>query len=97
MVKRLNGKRGPIIVREWKHTVGCHDDWGTEYYTVEYCVRLLLDRHGFSWLIEAGDFTCHEKKLIDCAVFALQVMEQCSPRYKRLMDHLVKTRLIERL
>ena len=92
-MKRLHGqKNGPVILYELSHTVRCRDEWGEgKEYVTEYSVMLLW--YGwtrFRWMIRCPDFSCCEKRLSECAVMALRHMEEDSPRYYRLKEHLDK-------
>lgn len=97
-MRRLNGKRGPLVLFEKRNTIHYEDDWCVianeeNQYDVDFVIMLLFDWEGFRWLIHAGDFTCCEKHLVDCAMLSLRLLAENSPKYDRLVTHLYKKEL----
>ena len=45
MLKRLHGKKGPIVLYERKRQIECHDEWRNDgKYVMEYTVQLIWNK-----------------------------------------------------
>lgn len=89
MLKRLYGKKGPIVLYERQRQIDCHDEWRNDgKYVMEYTVQLIWNK-GLHWLISTGDFSVCEKSLGECVIRALHLMEKDPPRYYRLEEYMI--------
>lgn len=87
-MKRL--PNGIPILYQQQQTVEFTDAFGEgKKYTKTFTVTLVWHK-GFHWGISTGDFSCWDKRLSKCVIFALRILEtDGSPRYYRLKDHLI--------